>query len=164
MEDRHQQLIDPFGRKIDYLRISVTDRCNQRCVYCMPQGYHGWAAAQDHLTPEQIASIVGVAAELGIRKVRLTGGEPTVRKDLVRIVELIHSIPAIKCIGLSTNGAKLERLAEPLRNAGVRTVNISLDALDPQLYHRITSGNLDEVIRGIKTAIKCDYEMINSIV
>ncbi|MGC8885860.1 MAG: GTP 3',8-cyclase MoaA [Verrucomicrobiia bacterium] len=156
----NQQLIDPFGRKIDYLRISITDRCNQRCIYCMPNGYHGWSARNDHLAANDIIRIVNQAAKLGIRKVRITGGEPTIRKDLVEIISGIHQIPEIKSIGLSTNGSRLEYLAAQLHNAGLRTINISLDALDNQLYHKITGGDLNEVLRGIRTAISAGFEMI----
>lgn len=155
-----QPLFDPFGRRIDYLRISVTDRCNQRCIYCMPNGYHGWAEKTDHLSIDEIVKIVSESAKLGIRKVRITGGEPTIRKDLAQIVKEIHQIDGIKSIGLSTNGSRLEKLAEPLRQAGLRTVNVSLDALEPELYHKITGGNLDEVLKGIKTAINTGFEMI----
>ena len=117
--------------QIDYLRISVTDRCNERCLYCMPEGYKGWERKPDHLTADEIIRVVRVAAELGFRKFRLTGGEPLVRGDVPEIVRAMTTIPGVEVIGLSTNGMKLAALAQPLRDAGLRTVNVSLDALDP---------------------------------
>ena len=105
--------MDPFGRKIDYLRISVTDRCNERCLYCMPEGYKGWESKPDHLTAEEIIRVVRVAAGLGFRKFRLTGGEPLVRGDVPEIVRAMTAIPGVECVGLSTNGMKLAALAQP---------------------------------------------------
>src|SRR5476649_285547 len=98
--------MDSFGRKIDYLRISVTDRCNERCLYCMPEGYKGWERREEHLSAEEIIRIVRVAAGIGFRKFRLTGGEPLVRGDLVEIVRGMKKILGVETIGLSTNGTK----------------------------------------------------------
>jgi cyclic pyranopterin phosphate synthase len=106
--------MDPFGRKIDYLRISVTDRCNERCLYCMPEGYKGWESKPDHLTAQEIVRIVRVAAGLGFRKFRLTGGEPLVRGDVPEIVRAMTAIHGVECVALSTNGMKLAALAQPL--------------------------------------------------
>jgi len=118
-----------FGRHIDYLRISVTDRCNERCLYCRPRQYAGWNGSTDLLSDEELLRIVRVAAELGFRKFRLTGGEPLLRPGLVELVRAMSAIPGVECIGISTNGLKLPFLAGPLRAAGAHTVNISLDAL-----------------------------------
>ena len=124
--------MDSFGRVIDYLRISVTDRCNERCLYCMPEGYKGWAQKADHLTADEIIRVAEAACRLGFRKFRLTGGEPCIRKDLVQIAAGI-SRARVRSLGVSTNGTRLASLAAPLREAGVDSVNISLDALDPPL-------------------------------
>src|SRR5437763_4107745 len=106
---------DTFGRTVDYLRISITDRCNERCLYCMPEGYKGWEATRDHLTAAEIVRVVRIAAGLGFRKFRLTGGEPLVRGDLVEIVREMKKIPGVDVIGLSTNATRLAALAQPLR-------------------------------------------------
>lgn len=152
--------MDSFGRQIDYLRISVTDRCNERCLYCLPEGYKSWEPREEHLTAEEIIRIVRVATGLGFRKFRLTGGEPLLRDDLPAIVRGLKSIPGVEVIGLSTNGTRLAPLAQPLREAGVRTVNVSLDALDPQLYRRITGGDVAAVLAGIHAARAAGFERI----
>jgi cyclic pyranopterin phosphate synthase len=152
--------MDNFGRKIDYLRISVTDRCNERCLYCMPEGYKGWESKPDHLTTEEIVRVVRVAAGLGFRKFRLTGGEPLVRGDVPEIVRAMAAISGVECIGLSTNGMKLAALAKALRDAGLRTVNVSLDALDPAIYHRITGGDVARVLAGIRAAVDAGFERV----
>jgi cyclic pyranopterin phosphate synthase len=152
--------MDSFGRKVDYLRISVTDRCNERCLYCMPEGYKGWELTRDHLTAGEIVRVVRVATQLGFRKFRLTGGEPLVRDDILEIAGGMGKIPGVEAIGLSTNGLRLAALAKPLREAGVRTVNVSLDALDPQIYRRVTGGNIDAVISGIRAAIAAGFECV----
>ena len=151
---------DFFGRQVDYLRISITDRCNERCVYCMPEGYQGWERRPDHLTAGEIIRVVRVAASLGFRKFRLTGGEPLVRGDILEIASAMGKIPGVEIIGLSTNGTRLAALAEPLRGVGIRTVNVSLDALDPQTYRRITGGDLNAVLAGIRAAVAAGFERV----
>jgi cyclic pyranopterin phosphate synthase len=152
--------MDTFGRTIDYLRISVTDRCNERCLYCMPEGYKGWECKPDHLTAEEIIRVVRVAAGMGFRKFRLTGGEPLVRTDLPEIVRTMAVIPGVEHIGISTNGTKLATLAQPLRAAGVGTVNVSLDALDAAVYRRITGGDVKTVLAGIRAAVAAGFERV----
>jgi GTP 3',8-cyclase len=152
--------MDSFGRKIDYLRISVTDRCNERCLYCMPEGYKGWEQREDHLSAEEIIRVVRVATELGFRKFRLTGGEPLVREDILEIVCGMKKFSGVENIGLSTNGLKLEKFAKPLRDAGIRTVNISLDALDAEIYQRITGGDVRKVLAGICAAVAAGFERV----
>jgi cyclic pyranopterin phosphate synthase len=152
--------MDSFGRTIDYLRISVTDRCNERCLYCRPHHYKGWIAPGENLSDDDLVRIVRVAAGLGFRKFRLTGGEPLLRPGLVELVRRMASIPGVECIGLSTNGVKLAPLAADLRRAGLRTVNVSLDALDPALYHRITGGQLGPVLEGIQAAVRAGFERV----
>ncbi len=147
-------MIDPFGRSIDYLRISVTDRCNERCVYCMPEGYKGWAQKADHLSAADIIALATAAARLGFRKFRLTGGEPLLRSDLLAIARGIGELPGLHSLGLSTNGLKLAALAHSLALVGVRSVNISLDALDPATYRRLTGGDVSAVLTGISAALE----------
>ena len=152
--------MDSFGRTVDYLRISVTDRCNERCLYCMPQGYKGWEQKPDHLTAEEIVQVVRVAAGMGFRKFRLTGGEPLVRRDLLEIVRAMKVVPGVECIGLSTNATKLAPLAQSLHDAGLRTVNVSLDALDADIYRRVTGGHIADVLAGIRAAVAAGFERV----
>ena len=151
---------DTFGRTVDYLRISITDRCNERCLYCMPEGYKGWERTRDHLTADEIIRAVRVAAELGFRKFRLTGGEPLVRHDILEIIRGMRRIPDVEVIGLSTNGIRLAGLAQPLRDAGASTVNISLDALDPAVYRQVTGGDVNAVIAGIRAAVAAGFDRV----
>jgi cyclic pyranopterin phosphate synthase len=147
-------LIDHFGREINYLRIAVTDRCNLRCTYCMPE--HG-INLKDHsemLTYEEIIKICADAVSLGIDKVRLTGGEPLVRKDICSLIAGIAAIPGIKDLSMTTNGVYLEAFAADLKIAGLDRVNVSLDSINPDKYARITrGGNLFKVLAGIGRAL-----------
>jgi GTP 3',8-cyclase len=146
-------LVDRFGRRHTYLRVSVTDRCNLRCTYCMPADGLDWIPREDLLTYEEITRIVAVLARLGVRKVRLTGGEPTVRRDLVRLVSAIASIPGIEDVAMTTNGLRLVTMAAPLAAAGLRRVNVSLDDIDPERFAALTrGGDVHEVLRGIAAA------------
>ncbi|MEP6755000.1 MAG: GTP 3',8-cyclase MoaA [Chthonomonadales bacterium] len=146
-------LVDSFGRTIDYLRISVTDRCNFRCVYCMPESGADIAPRDEILTFEEIGRLARIAADLGIRKVRITGGEPLVRKDIVKLVEMIGNINQFSDISLTTNGFLLAGLASDLHKAGLNRVNVSLDTLHPDRFKAIARrGNLSEVMAGIETA------------
>jgi cyclic pyranopterin phosphate synthase len=146
-------LADQFNRPITYLRISVTDRCNLRCVYCMPEAGLPWVAKAEILTFEEIAAIVGAAASIGVRSIRLTGGEPLVRRDLARLVARIASIPGIDDIALSTNGLLLAEQVDTLRSAGLRRVNVSLDTLRPERFFAIARRpGLDRVLAGIDAA------------
>ncbi|MEI8342525.1 MAG: GTP 3',8-cyclase MoaA [Verrucomicrobiota bacterium] len=152
--------MDPFGRIIDYLRISVTDRCNERCLYCMPEGYKGWSQRPDHMTAAEIVRVAESATKLGFQKFRLTGGEPLLRSDIVDIARGLWNLPGVQTLGISTNGTRLASIAGELKQAGVRSVNISLDALDPELYHRVTGGRLDAVLTGIESALAAGFEVI----
>lgn len=146
-------LTDHFGRPITYLRISVTDRCNLRCVYCLPGEGVQWQARANQLTAEEIARVTASMAQAGVRRVRLTGGEPLVRPDIVEIVERLASIPGIEEVSLTTNAMLLEKLARPLADAGLKRVNISLDTLDADKFKRITrGGSIDRLWRGIEAA------------
>jgi len=146
-------LIDPFGRRITYLRISVTDRCNLRCVYCMPPEGVPWQSHESIIRYEEIAQVVKVAAAEGIREVRLTGGEPLVRRDLHELVRMIVAIPGIEDVSLTTNGILLAGQIEQLARAGLKRINISLDTLDAEKFKRITrGGQLEKVWEGIAAA------------
>lgn len=146
-------LIDRFGRSITYLRISVTDRCNLRCVYCRPEKGAQWQARENQLSVEEIARIVETAAQVGVKRIRLTGGEPLIRPDILEIVARLASIPGIEEVSLTTNAMLLERFAQPLADAGLKRVNISLDTLDEKKFQRITrGGSIDRLWRGIAAA------------
>jgi cyclic pyranopterin phosphate synthase len=145
--------IDPFGRSITYLRISVTDRCNLRCVYCMPKEGIQWQSRADQLSVDEITRVVEAAAKGGVKRVRLTGGEPLAHPQIVEIVRLIASIHGVEEISLTTNAMLLERLAQPLADAGLARLNISLDTLDADKFKRITrGGQIDRVWKGIAAA------------
>ncbi len=147
-------MLDRYNRHINYLRISVTDRCNLRCVYCMPEEGVLLKQHRDILSFDEIVSVVKVAKELGINKIRLTGGEPLVRKDIVKLVSMIDAIDGIDDLSLTTNGVLLEELAAPLKAAGLKRVNISLDTLNPLKYKELTrGGDLGKVLRGIDAAL-----------
>ncbi len=146
-------LQDRFGRQITYLRVSVTDRCNFRCVYCMPPGGISWQPHDAIMRFEEIVEVVRVAAAGGVRSVRLTGGEPLVRKDLHELVGMIDAIPGIEDISLTTNGTLLDRMAARLAEAGLRRVNVSLDTVQPEKFAHITrGGSIQAVWRGIEAA------------
>ena len=124
-------MIDGFGRRIEYLRVSVTDKCNLRCVYCMPEEGLPWLRREQLLTYEEIAQLVAAMAPMGLRRVRITGGEPLVRRDVPELAALLARVPGIDDLSLSTNAVLLEEQADALRAAGVRRVNVSLDSLRP---------------------------------
>src|SRR5512136_539850 len=150
---RRDMLRDAFGREIDYLRIAVTDRCNLRCVYCMPPQGVEWKARSQILSYEEIVTVVRAAAGLGIRKIRLTGGEPLVRPDVERLVEMIAAVPGILDVSMTTNAVLLDRRAEALARAGLRRINVSLDTLHSGRFERITRfGQIDDVWRGLEAA------------
>ena len=154
-------LSDSFQRPINYLRISVTDRCNLHCTYCMPSEGISLMPRQDLLTYEEIGVIVRLAAELGITKVRLSGGEPLIRLGLVNLIEMLSDIEGIDDLSLTTNGVLLERYAAELKEVGLRRVNISLDSLDHRRFQSITGEDkLDEVLRGIEAAHRAGLEPI----
>lgn len=146
-------MYDRFERKIDYLRISVTDRCNLRCVYCMPEGGVPLVPREDVLSFEEIAEVADIAVTMGVTKLRLTGGDPLVRKGVVRLTAMLARITGVNDLAMSTNGVLLERFAQPLADAGLHRVNISLDAVDPQRYAEVTrGGDVARVRRGIEAA------------
>jgi cyclic pyranopterin phosphate synthase len=147
------QLVDTFGRSHNNLRVSVTDRCNLRCFYCMPEHDPEFMPKAELLTFEEIERIVQIGTRLGIDRVRLTGGEPLVRRELHKLIAAIVRIPGIRDVGLTTNGIFLAEQAQKLRDAGLTRLNISLDALDPETFRRITRRDgFDKVLEGIEAA------------
>jgi cyclic pyranopterin phosphate synthase len=148
-----RKLRDAFGRDLEYLRLSVTDRCNFRCVYCLPHGCpRGGDAAP--LSRAEIVRLVRALAGLGLWKVRLTGGEPTLRADICEVVREVAATPGVRKVGLTTNGYRLDALAPGLRDAGLASVNVSVDSLDPGRFQEITgSARLDRVVAGIRAAL-----------
>jgi cyclic pyranopterin phosphate synthase len=140
--ERPLALSDQFGRRIEYLRISVTDRCNFRCVYCMPAAGLAWLPKSDILSYEEISAVVTQLAPLGLRRLRITGGEPTIRPQLERLIAMLRAVPGVEDIALSTNGVKLPEMADGLRAAGLDRVNISADSLRPDRIAAIARRNL----------------------
>ena len=156
-----KQLIDTFGRVHDNLRISVTDRCNLRCFYCMPADNVVFMDRKDLLSFEEIERFVRVVSPMGVRKVRLTGGEPLVRKELHLLVERLADVPGIHDVGLTTNGIFLADQAQGLYDAGLRRINISLDALDPVKFKEITRRDgYEKVLEGIEAARRVGFDPI----
>ena len=153
-------LKDSFGRVHNNLRVSVTDRCNLRCTYCMPEDVT-FRDRSELLTFEEIAAFVRVAASLGVDKIRLTGGEPLMRKELHKLVRLIVAIPGIKDVGLTTNGILLEEQAKPLFDAGLRRLNVSLDTLDPTRFRALTRRDgVEKVLAGLTAAKRAGFDPI----
>lgn len=146
---------DSFGREINYLRVSLTDRCNLRCLYCMPEkGIHNKLPHEDILTLEEMYEVIKAFVNLGITKIRFTGGEPLVRLGIVGLIEKVKKLEGVKELTMTTNGVILEDFIEPLKNAGLDRVNISLDTLDADKYRKITrGGDIERVKRAIKKAI-----------
>ncbi len=150
---RSSGLIDPFGRKVEYIRLSVTDRCDLRCNYCMPEGFKGFEQPPNWLDFGEIERVLGAFAKLGLQRVRLTGGEPLLRKNLPSLAARIKSIPGIDDLSLSTNATQLSRHAVALKQAGVDRINVSLDTLDPQRFSEITGrDSLQTVLNGLEQA------------
>jgi len=159
-------MFDLFDRHIDYLRISVTDKCNLRCRYCMPAEGVPHREHGEFLSLERIAEVVRVGVGLGITKVRLTGGEPLVKRGIVELVRLLRGISGLEHLGMTTNGVLLARLAEPLRRAGLDSLNVSLDTLDPERYREITRvGDIRRVLEGIEAARRAGFPIkLNMVV
>jgi GTP 3',8-cyclase len=146
-------MYDRFDRHITYLRISVTDRCNLRCTYCMPAEGIQLLRHEDILSFDEITEVARIAVGMGVDKIRVTGGEPLVRRGVVDLVKMLAAIPGVKDLSMTTNGILLEQFAFPLKEAGLHRVNVSLDTLDPEKYSKITrGGNIENVIRGLRSA------------
>jgi cyclic pyranopterin phosphate synthase len=145
-------LIDPFGRSIEYVRLSVTDRCDLRCSYCIPKGFNGFEEPDHWLTFDEIERVIGVFGKLGVKRIRLTGGEPLVRKDMPVLAARLAALPGIEDLSLSTNANRLDKQAAALKAAGVSRINVSLDTLRPERFKEITQGKLDKVMAGLMAA------------
>ncbi len=159
-------LIDKFDRRIDYIRLSVTDRCDFRCVYCMTEDMTFLPRTQI-LSLEELFRVAKAFTELGVRKIRLTGGEPMVRTDVMSLIEKLGKLPGLEELLLTTNGAQLDKYAAPLRKAGVNRINISIDSLDAERFKRISRvGKLEKVLQGIDAAIAQQFDRIrlNSVI
>lgn len=154
-------LRDRFNRHFAYLRLSVTDACNFKCTYCLPNGYTKPAHAAQPLNLDEIENLVTAFAELGVWKIRITGGEPSLRRDLLQIVERVSGIAGIRAVSLSTNGHRLEQLAPGLLRAGVSAINVSVDTLDPVRFKELTGHErLDEILTGIDLALRLGFKKV----
>src|SRR5277367_1737496 len=151
---------DSFGRTVDYLRISITDRCNERCLYCLPENYSDWLPREEILSFDELLAVVRATVSLGFKRFRVTGGEPLIRPGVVEFIHDLIATPGVECVHLTTNGTRLPELAKPLYEAGLRRVNISLDALDPVIYRVITNGDLAPVLDGIKRVKELGFESV----
>ena len=159
-------LMDRFGRHVTYLRISVTDRCDFRCVYCMAEEMT-FVPRKEILTLEELALVCRAFVELGVNKIRLTGGEPLIRGNIQSLVSNLSQLPGLKELSLTSNGSRLSQLATPLFQAGLNRINVSLDTLKPEKFKEITrTGNLDKVLKGIETAKNAGFKKLklNSVI
>lgn len=153
-------LTDPYGRTISYLRISVTDRCDLRCFYCMPEAYQDYAVPENWLTFAEIERVAGAFAALGVSRIRLTGGEPLVRKGLPELAGRLTALPGITDLSLSTNANRLGQDAQALKQAGVNRLNVSLDSLQAKRFQHITKGKLEKVMAGLMAAKQAGFAPI----
>ncbi|WP_455375282.1 GTP 3',8-cyclase MoaA [Kaarinaea lacus] len=154
-------LIDSFNRKIEYVRLSVTDRCDLRCFYCLPKGFKDFEEPNDWLTFDEIERVIKSFSELGVSRIRLTGGEPLVRKNLPQLAQRLSDIPGIEDLSLSTNAVQLTRYAQALKDAKVSRLNVSLDSLNPERFKEITNGGkLEKVIDGLMSAKQAGFSPI----
>lgn len=153
-------LIDPFNRTIEYVRLSVTDRCDLRCNYCLPKGFKNFDEPEHWLTFDEIERVIGIFGNLGVRRIRLTGGEPLVRKELPNLAARLSALAGIEDLSLSTNATRLDRHAVNLKTAGVSRINISLDTLQPERFKHITQGKLDKVMAGLMAAKHAGFSPI----
>ncbi len=166
MSAENPQLIDKYGRHIDYVRLSLTDRCDFRCVYCMSEEMT-FLPRKQILSLEEIYKVAKAFTELGVNKLRLTGGEPLIRNNVMSLIENLGQLPGLDELLLTTNGSQLEKLSRPLKDAGVNRINISLDSLQPEKFRRMTrTGKLDQVLKGVESAVACGFDSIrlNSVI
>jgi len=154
------QLLDPFGRSIDYVRLSVTDKCNLRCFYCLPEGFRAFEEPNHWLRFDEIERVIGAFTDLGVSRVRLTGGEPLVRRDLPQLAANLAALPGLDDLSLSTNATLLSRHAVALREAGISRINASLDTLHPGRFTAITGGRLEPVLEGLMAAKAAGFSPI----
>ena len=153
-------LVDPFGRRIEYVRLSVTDKCNLRCFYCMPKGFKDFEQPEHWLSYDEIERVIKAFTELGVARVRLTGGEPLVRKNLADLAQRLTSLPGLDDLSLSTNAMLLSKQASDLQKSGISRINVSLDTLNPEKFKEITGGELQPVLDGLIAAKKAGFSPI----
>lgn len=151
------KLIDPYGRHIEYVRLSVTDQCDLRCSYCLPKGFKDFQEPDEWLSFDEIERVIRIFSELGTRRIRLTGGEPLVRKNFEQLAGRLAALPGIDDLSLSTNATRLEKLARPLKQAGISRINVSLDTLQADKYKNITGGKLDKTLKGLMAAKQAGF-------
>ena len=166
MSQKENSLVDKFGRRVDYIRLSVTDRCDFRCVYCMTEDMTFLPRAQI-LSLEELYQVARAFTELGVKKIRLTGGEPMVRSDVMSLINRLGKLPGLEELLLTTNGAQLDKYAVPLKEAGLSRINISIDSLDAERFRRISRvGKLEKVLAGIDAARSAGFDRIklNSVI
>jgi GTP 3',8-cyclase len=145
---------------LDYLRISITDRCNERCTYCLPRGFRDWKPREELLSYEELLAVTAAAVSAGFRKFRVTGGEPLVRREAAEFIRHLIALPGVQEVGLSTNATRLQPVAESLARAGLRRLNVSIDALSPDVYRRITGGRVSDVLAGLEAARRAGIDRI----
>ncbi len=150
-------LIDPFGRRIEYVRLSLTDKCNMRCFYCMPKGFKDFEQPENWLTFDEIERVIKAFTELGVARVRLTGGEPLVRKNIAQLAQRLTSLPGLNDLSLSTNASLLHKQADALKHAGISRINVSLDSLKAERFKKITGGELQPVLDGLMAAKRAGF-------
>ena len=154
-------LVDAFQRAYYYLRLSITDQCNFRCNYCLPNGYQPEANKPSFLTLSEIVRVAEAFAAMGTEKIRLTGGEPTLRKDFITIAENVANVSGIRQLALTTNGYRMAKDVDAWQRAGITSINVSVDSLDPKMFHQITGINkFDQVIRGIERAVEIGFKKV----
>ncbi len=153
-------LIDPFGRRIEYLRLSVTDKCNLRCFYCMPKGFKDFEQPEHWLTFDEIERVIKAFTELGVARIRLTGGEPLVRKNITELSQRLTALPGLNDLSLSTNATLLDKQAMALKHAGITRINVSLDSLKAERFKEITGGELQPVLDGLMAAKQAGFSPI----
>lgn len=154
------QLTDPFGRKIEYVRLSVTDQCDLRCFYCMPKGFKNFEEPEHWLSHDEIERVIRAFVSLGTRRVRITGGEPLVRKNLPELAARLSNLPGLDDLSLSTNATRLKNNAHALMAAGIARINVSLDSLHPERFKQITQGKLEKVMDGLMSAKNAGFHPI----
>ena len=160
MTETENKLVDKFGRHVDYIRLSVTDRCDFRCVYCMTEDMTFLPRTQI-LSLEELHQVAKAFTELGVKKIRLTGGEPMVRTNVMTLIEQLGALPGLEELNLTTNGAQLDKYAGPLKSAGVNRINISIDSLDAERFKKISRvGKLEKVLKGIEAARAAGFDRI----
>lgn len=153
-------LVDKFGRKVEYVRLSVTDRCDFRCVYCMAEDMT-FLPRNEILSLEELYRVASVFVQLGVKKIRLTGGEPLVRRDILKLVQRLGELPGLEQLVMTSNGSQLVHMAQPLKDAGIKRINISLDSMNPDKFRQLTrTGDLHKVLQGIDAAKRAGFQRV----